>query len=871
MKSKKESKRYSNEDIKAFFEHIKDYFKSLYDKHEPLRITLLFILLYTAAFAVDEVNLPTKIINKFGKELFCGVLCGLVLAILVLFIQKHWIDLLKEKTVNDIDRTLIVSFVFNLPVLIYWLIKYGISYCKVISLLVATLILFGLICCRIITTFNKNSNNSVLSNVYELQDIFKQSVQRKANIPILISEKDVDYDLFERNDIINHICSSIKACYNAENSFVIGLDGPWGSGKTTLLNNVKNLLEAESDIEIIDDFDLWTYNTQESLLFALLDTILSHTGVKYSYISTKKMINQVSASIIGNNAIGGSVIGLLNNYNSNDVVNSLKEKINKHLEVNNKTVLIIIDNIDRASADNILFLFKLIGNIFDLKRIVYVLSYDSIRTKKILKDNLEIDENYIEKIIQQEISVPSINKESLNRVFETCLINLLLSYGVQKENIGEYQYIIDFIINNTKNIREFKRLINSAFAITFADDKLYKPDLLTLEIIRFLDNELYDEIKTNIRFFVSYDLNLNYDLISDGFNSDKANEEGKIFYDSLSSNYDINLIRLLSNVFLKTKRFLNKEILNQRFNSNDDEYKTISLKCRADSVKFFDLYFSYGKNEFSVISNVYNQFCLSIKDNSNKIISVVGLLFQELPMLYQEEFLNRLWLNRTDFTSKQSSYLFKGLLNNIDKINKQSSFLTLSPYDRAISIMASLFIKMEKEEKKEIIKFFENNYIYLGLIDKINYWLKDNEINLNDVLNKMCKYILKHNINIYSQENYKRRNAWALVKYNKSKNDSEEIKEYIEKIIEPKYIYKILSDCIGYSISSGSSGYMYKITKENFDCFFESTDIVKECIEKYKPTNEKEQFILDVYKTFINPVCEDILDNGLKVNEYIDL
>lgn len=872
MKNKKESKRYSNEDIKAFFEHIKDYFKSLYDEHEPLRITLFFILLYTVAFAVDSLDLPTMIIQKFGKELLCGVLCGLVLAILVLFIQKHWIDLLKEKTVNDIDRILIVSFIFNLSVLIYWLIKYGVSYCKVILLLGATLILFGLICCRIIITFNKNSNNSVLSNVYELQDILEHSVERKENIPILITEKAVDYDLFKRNDIINHICLSIKACYNAENSFVIGLDGPWGSGKTTLLNNVKKLLKTEKDIEIIDDFDLWTYNTQESLLFALLDKILSHTGVKYSYISTKKMMNEVSASIIGNNAIAGSVIGLLNNYNSNNVVSSLKKKIEKNLDANNKTILIIIDNIDRASADNILFLFKLIGNILDLKRVVYVLSYDSTRTKKILKDNLEIDENYIEKIIQQEISIPSINKESLNIVFDTSLKNLLLSYGVQKENIGEYQYIIDFIINNTKNIREFKRLINSAFAITFADDKLYKPDLLTLEIIRFLDNELYNYVKTNLLKFVSYDIPLSDDSFFEAFNKETAEENKKKFFDKLFEQHDEQFAEFLGHVFSILRNYCIED--KHLIKSNDDnEHKIISLNCKADSYNYVDLYFSYGNNVFTEVDSLYKKFFNYIKSHNNEvIISFVNEQFEEMSISYHEEFIKKLWFNRYDFTPEQSYYLFIGLLNNIYIINAHGTN-SISPYYRTTGIMATFFSVLNENQQKEIANDFKNKYIHIELLQDIIIRYPQKDSNGRDILkatsDSMCETILSNGIDIYSSENYKKFNIFALINYKSNENGKFEIKDYIRKIIKPQYIYKMLLECI--SVYSEGNEHVYIINADSFNWLFESTDIVNECIEQYKPTNKKEQFILDVYNTFINPVSQDVHYNGLKTDEYIEL
>ena len=50
----------------------------------------------------------------------------------------------------------------------------------------------------------------------------------------------------------------------------------------------------------------------------------------------------------------------------------------------------VIDNLERASAENIIFLFKLISTVFDLPNIIYLLSYDQARMNEILSDTAQI-------------------------------------------------------------------------------------------------------------------------------------------------------------------------------------------------------------------------------------------------------------------------------------------------------------------------------------------------------------------------------------------------------------------------------------------------------------------------------------------------
>lgn len=64
---------------------------------------------------------------------------------------------------------------------------------------------------------------------------------------------------------------------------------------------------------------------------------------------------------------------------------------------NNKKILFIIDNIERADKENIIFLFKLINNILNFDNTFYLLSFDDERMRKIFDKDLKIDFEYLKK------------------------------------------------------------------------------------------------------------------------------------------------------------------------------------------------------------------------------------------------------------------------------------------------------------------------------------------------------------------------------------------------------------------------------------------------------------------------------------------
>lgn len=750
---------------------MKNYFSKVYKYGEFEKATKLFIALFTAIIAVDTINLPTIIINKFNVLFFVVIFIGVCVLISVFLCENHIVGMIKAKTINESDSyiiTLIVGFIiYGVLLVIPSLFKWY----KFFIICIALLLAVSLLIYRISINKNSEHSNKISANIYDLKKFIENEIEINNDYPILFAEKDVDYDLCDRTVVINQLYSSLKACCGSDYSFVIGLEGPWGSGKTTIINNVIKKIKQDSsdDFIVIDNFDPWMYNTHQALLTSLFDKILENTGIKYSNSSLKVIFNNLVKSIMGNNVAGNIAGNILFQNNADDEVCKLKKRICTHLEQNNKTMVVFIDNMDRASAGNIIFLLKIISNIFDLNRIVYVLSYDKERINEILNRNLNINKHYIEKIIQQEIKVTKLNRDKFRSVVGDCLHKLFNIYGISNSKQGDFNYIIDFLVNYTEDIREFKRIMNSVGMVLSIKNELYKPDLFTLELIRFADNDLYEDIHRHPKYYVSADLNKDTELYGYAFNSKELNNEGKSYFNDLQRKYGVNFLKLLSNVFPYVANFLKGNDLRPEYDNNLERNKQIELNCGAASAKYFDLYFNFGENEYIIVSKVYVDFIDSIiNERNNNTIENIPELFDEffdiIPTYYHYEIIEKLWFARNDFEQDLNLPIFIGLVRNSRKLDKEQGFFTLSAYQRACAIMATLFSHLAEEEKKDLIDYLKDYYIFINVYDEILYWLnsstlyydkkeQDTKLFENMIIN-MFNIIIDTPIDIYSDDNY---------------------------------------------------------------------------------------------------------------------
>ncbi len=853
------------------------------------KVVKRFAILFALLSALDAINYPTEIIKNKSLLFFLSIFIGIIVVLLLFSYENNIQHLVKAKVVNELDSCFTIGFVgclcYTLLLFVPGMFKvYKLVICLLLALIALTLLWY-----RKSYLYKKVEEKSN-ENIYDLKEFLENKTKPNNNYPILFAEKDVAYDLFDRKVVINQLFSSLMACRFSDCSFVIGLEGPWGSGKTTIVNNVIKRIneEAADDFVLISNFDPWIYDSQQALLVALFEKILNGSGIRYSASTINTITKNIIHGIMGDK-VGGIVENLLFHENPDDEIQKLKEQISSYLSKNNKTITVFIDNLDRASAENLIFLLKIISTIFDLKRVVYVLSYDKERLNDILVNNFSINKHYIEKIVQQEIKVTKLNRDKFRSIVSDCLYQLFELYGVPKEKQVGFDYIIDFLSKYSEDLREFKRIINSVGTYLTADNKLYKPDLFCLELVRFLDNELYEEIHNNAQYYISVDVDKNIDLYSATFNREKFNTNGKEYFDKVANKYDPVLLKLLSNVFPYVQKYLNGTALRPEYSNDESKNKQISLNCGAASAKYFDLYFHFGDNEYTVISSIYRKLkrlIFSEKENGTleNIPIVFDAMFDEIPVYYHLEIISKLWFERNDFDAELNLPIFVGLVENANRIDKEAGFFTLSAYQRAGSIMATLFSLLTAEEKMELVKYLSDSYKLLNTFDEILYWLKasslqyqqkDEDVEMfQNMIDNLYDNVMENSIDIYADNNYGYRNTWSLLRSKKRKlnlgeKENVDIHEYVSKIMKPEYVFKILIDSTG--MTTGSDGYGYYIDQGSLQALFEDENIIDSYLNEVTPQNENERFICTLYDAYKNGEVDDWGKKSVHVDHYIRL
>ncbi len=859
------------------------YVNDLFRTQSFFRVCQITIALTLVVFLADYYNVPSKVLALVPEPVLLVAVAGAGLMLLCWTASLHAADLLKIPTFHLIDTAAFVS----LPTATVWFLLQAWlgAFCiyKVVIFLACAGLCMGVICCRI--SFRCRQLEKQTSGLVDLRDLYENTFETIPGKPILVQEKDVDYDLLERGGVINQLYRTILYS-QPDNGYVISLEGEWGSGKTTILNHTRHLLEQDTDNRfiLIDNFDPWVYGSQEALLLAMYDTLLRSVGVRYSPYRSKELLKQLSNIVTKEYAAGSILHSLFFGGNSpDDSLMKIRQQISDFITATNKTVVFFIDNLDRASADNIVLLLKIISTVFDFPKVVYVLAFDRDRMDSILGETREMNVRYMEKIIQQEIKVPPIGKAEQERVYSICIENLLTAYGVKAEEVQGYRTILcRLILQKAPELRKFKRLINSAFSMTFCDDNILdKRDLLGLEVIGFFDRELYEEINRHPKFFVSHDKYTDWQAFDLGSQREKLNQEGAEYFQTLFAKYAV-YEELLQEMFPYVRKYKSKVELISAYEGENPDADEIARRARICSGKYFNLYFSYGSNQYLRIKKAVEAYVQQINDAADgdavrkTVLDMLEVSAQEEQVEWIERFEN--YLEQINETRKLD--VAKTLMDNTQHISEEHSFLRLSSRARAEVIIAELLMQCPKPNFEEYMNSIAHRYEFIHNISSVLRWMQSGSrrFSVNDleertekvqaVFNTLCQEIVEQRISLYEDMYYRPGNIWALYRHF-AEADCTVFDGYISDILAAKYVYRILRDTIGYSF--GSDGYKYHIREENFRPLFANTELVDRFLEERPPKTDDEKFVFQVYQVYQRNEKDELGETSVTKPEAVEL
>lgn len=307
------------------------------------------------------------------------------------------------------------------------------------------------------------------------------------------------------------------------NPLTVGVFGLWGAGKSTLLKLIGEKLKSQDGI-ICVTINAWMFESYDDAKTAIMEALLQELKEEVPVEETKKklgkLIKRVDWFKLGTKAIStlapvvasvatGNPLPMLLNVtgsaeeigntvkNAANSIQSLKDEYWKEEDVSNdestinnirkfseefsdalksddiKNVVVMIDDLDRCRPERIIEILEVIKLFLSVDRTTFIIAADENVIKYSIREkyppmngfDVELDKEYIEKIIQLPIYIPELSAKDI----QNYLLLLVTQSYLEQES---FKHLIDKIF-------EEKRTISG--------------DVITLEEI----NKLIDELGLN--------------------------------------------------------------------------------------------------------------------------------------------------------------------------------------------------------------------------------------------------------------------------------------------------------------------------------------------------------------------------------------
>ena len=416
---------------------------------------------------------------------------------------------------------------------------------------------------------------------------------------------------------------------------VFAINGPWGSGKSSLINLVRNHFPNDCDLKIVD-FKCWWFRGEEALTIAFFRELCA---VMDSSQEAKKALSKLGAQLLVKvsplvgtvtNMVApkaGSVASSLTEFiasfiEQDETVEKLHKKIHEKLQNSGKRYLIIIDDIDRLSPDEVILIFRLVKSVGGLPNVIYLLAYDRQLAEKIVTERYPSEgSHYLEKIVQASFDLPEPSRAALEKEFSTRLDNVIKE---RKYRDGDYfrNLFDEMIAPEIKTARDLVKILNPLkVTLSAVKGEVDIVDFLCVETLRVKRPGLYHALRSNKDHLTK--IESGEEAFQRGFSSKKKQDE-----DSPDQPYKHPQAETYEDIFLNRESETERERLRRGLmllfptlartwspsNYRDDDPDTWERQRRICSPKHFDTYFRFALPDHVLSSSEIKKLIASAGD-----------------------------------------------------------------------------------------------------------------------------------------------------------------------------------------------------------------------------------------------------------------
>lgn len=289
---------------------------------------------------------------------------------------------------------------------------------------------------------------------------------------------------------------------------VLGIYGPWGSGKTSVLNLVQHYLKQEAaDLRpLVVSFNPWWFSGQEDLtirFFAALKEALNQANVGdlanllLDFADLVSEINVPWYVKVGYRLISQFKKKCIEKY---ALIDQKRETLVNALRNQQKRILIIIDDIDRLTSEEIRQIFKLVKSVANFPNVIYLLAFDENVVAQALESGSAVSgREYLKKIIQVPFELPQPDKSGLISLLCGRLYQLLAQAPQERFDQKRWQTIlfrgIRYYINTPRDVIRLTNSLNVTYQCV--RDEINPVDFVALETLRVFEPDAYHLIRVN--------------------------------------------------------------------------------------------------------------------------------------------------------------------------------------------------------------------------------------------------------------------------------------------------------------------------------------------------------------------------------------
>ena len=301
-----------------------------------------------------------------------------------------------------------------------------------------------------------------------------------------------DDDIFDFKDEIRRIVSIIKDS-DKNKTWSLAVTAQWGMGKTSFINCIVNQLEKEKD-----KIEVFVFNPRTSKSVATIqeDFFTQFTCIlsKYDSRCSHFIKDYMSAlQLIDNRGLVETAIHFYRVWNKVD----LKESIKKTLKRIPKKVLVVIDDFDRLSKDEIVEVLKLIDSNAAFPNMFFMTAYDKKQVNKYFGDigNAE-DACFVDKFFNLEFAIPLRPYTYISRFIEEELKKKFPANDNQEiqfnDSVTRFQNLFRQYV---PTLRDAKRYINQ-FALDYreVEGDVVLHEFILVQLIKYRYPEEYKQL-----------------------------------------------------------------------------------------------------------------------------------------------------------------------------------------------------------------------------------------------------------------------------------------------------------------------------------------------------------------------------------------